>query len=588
MPEPTAVLETQTKTELKAGVLSVRRRIDFQQFKLLMFHLLDRFVNNEMLSIGGETLPFVITVAGAIAVPNLIAAVFLFPSYHGFPPKPPIPNFWTQVCEHYFFIVYSMVSMGLLTIFEADLFFPNRLDTLILSPLPISRRRMAFARVSANLVFLFVLLLGTNLFTVFAYPPVTELHVRRLFLANLCAVFAGAIFSAASCIGLQGLISCVVPSALHRQASAALQCGATAALVSTLLTLPKLFPLMDQLTRGPHARWLPPFWFLGLYECILAGPARLPQFAVLAHAALCATSLAIAIAVLSFPLAYIRRSRQAIEGSGSNLYSYSNGMFRTVLHATLLRIPRQRAVYHFISQSLRAPKHQIYLVMYAGLGLALMFSGALTAELHRGSVAFWTNAHALEAIVPGIAFWTVTGLCSALASPADPMGGWIFPITAGAPTTPELDAVRLWVTVRASIVTVTVVILAATMFPDAVPRTTYLSLLFLSVALSVLLPDILLYHSRTIPFTEIRIPLNTDLAWTLLRYIVLFPGTIVIALRIEPWISLSPLHFAASVIALLLLHSAIREASHRAIRNQLLGSNVDQLTGMLPGLGLDG
>src|SRR5436305_3042623 len=155
------------------------------QLRLLLRHLLHRFFNSEMLSVEGEILPLIMTVAGALVIPTLIVAVFLFPSYHGLPPRPPLPSFWTQVCEHYFYIVYSMVGMGLVTVFEADLLFPVPLDILILSPLPIAGRRLVLARVLASLLFLVLFLLGMNSLGILAYPPITELHVRRLFLANV-------------------------------------------------------------------------------------------------------------------------------------------------------------------------------------------------------------------------------------------------------------------------------------------------------------------------------------------------------------------------------------------------------------------
>jgi hypothetical protein len=584
MRDQSAVLESEPSSQSITSVAV--GRAGHSQFTLLVRHLLGRFVNNEMLSVGGETLPFLMTVAGAIAVPTLMVSVFLFPSYHAFPPKPPIPNFWTQVCEHYFFVVYAMVSMGLLTIFEADLFFPEPLDTHILSPLPISPKRMALARVCANGILLLLLLTGTNLFTIVVYPPVTELHVGRLFVANFCAVLAAAIFSAALCIAVTGVLSCVVPSKSYGQALAAVQCGATATLVWTLLVLPKFFPLLPELTRHARACWFPPFWFLGLYESVLAGPARLPHFVLLAHFGVWGTSAAILVAALSFPIAYVRRSRQAIEGSGvKNVGSSGASIYQPVLHASLLRTPQQKAIFHFISQSLRAPKHRVYLAMYAGLGLALICTAVFTIDIHGGSLAVGVNMRALEAVTPAVVFWTVAGLCSALGSPADPKGGWVFPVTTGAANTEQLDAVRIWVTVWAAIVSMPVVVVAAT--TTGMSGRAYAGQVFVAVALSVLLPDVLLFNLRTIPFTEIRIPLNTDLAWILLRYIVLLPGTVLVALHVEQWTAGSPLHFVTSLMTLLLLHSCIREANHRAIRTSATRSNIDELTGMLPGLGLN-
>src|SRR5580704_16483727 len=83
-----------------------------KQFKLLVRHLLDRFFNNEIVSADGETLPLIMTIAWAIALPTLIATIFLFPAYHAFPPRPPIPPFWGRVADHYVFVMYAWVVMG--------------------------------------------------------------------------------------------------------------------------------------------------------------------------------------------------------------------------------------------------------------------------------------------------------------------------------------------------------------------------------------------------------------------------------------------------------------------------------------------
>src|SRR5271168_5432747 len=131
-----------------------------KQFKLLVLHLLDRFFNNEIVSADGETLPLIMTVAWAIALPTLVATIFLFPAYHGFPPKPPTPPFWGRVADHYGFVMYAWVAMGTVTVFEWDLLVPNVLDVFVLSVLPIGERRLLLARVAAILIFLGLFLLA--------------------------------------------------------------------------------------------------------------------------------------------------------------------------------------------------------------------------------------------------------------------------------------------------------------------------------------------------------------------------------------------------------------------------------------------
>ena len=122
------------------------------QFHLLVRHLLDRFLNNDMVSVGGDAIPLIMTIAYAIALPTVVMAIFAYPFYHGFPPRPHVPPFWFQVSDHYFFVMYSFVAMGAITIFDWDMLFPNLLDIFILTVLPISNRRLLLARMAAVLI----------------------------------------------------------------------------------------------------------------------------------------------------------------------------------------------------------------------------------------------------------------------------------------------------------------------------------------------------------------------------------------------------------------------------------------------------
>jgi hypothetical protein len=149
------------------------------QFKLLVRHLLVRFFNNEIVSVDGETLPLIMTVAWAIALPTLVATIFLFPAYHGFPPKPPTPSFWGRVADHYGFVMYAWVVMGAITVFEWDLLVPNVLDVFVLSVLPIGERSLLLARVAAILIFLGLFLFGTSSLGIIFFPLATEPLMSR-------------------------------------------------------------------------------------------------------------------------------------------------------------------------------------------------------------------------------------------------------------------------------------------------------------------------------------------------------------------------------------------------------------------------
>src|ERR1700722_9147156 len=177
------------------------------QFKLLVRHLLDRFFNNEIVSVDGETLPLIMTVAWAIALPTLVATIFLFPAYHGFPPKPPTPPFWGRVADHYGFVMYAWVVMGAITVFEWDLLVPNVLDVFVLSVLPIGERRLLLARVASILIFLGLFLFGTSSLGIIFFPLATEpADVPRAYAAPFFAVTAGGLCAASLVLALQGLL----------------------------------------------------------------------------------------------------------------------------------------------------------------------------------------------------------------------------------------------------------------------------------------------------------------------------------------------------------------------------------------------
>ena len=98
------------------------------QFRLLVRHFLERFFNNEMVASDGDARKRLLQVMWAIALPSLVVALFLFPPYHA-----PFPrSFWSQASDHYFYLLYSFVTMGLVSIFAWDLLFPDLLDLFVL------------------------------------------------------------------------------------------------------------------------------------------------------------------------------------------------------------------------------------------------------------------------------------------------------------------------------------------------------------------------------------------------------------------------------------------------------------------------
>src|SRR6202046_2600058 len=103
---------------VQAQAVTVQRRQN--QFGVLVAHLLHRFFHNELLASDDET-KRVMLISCAAALPGLLVALFLFPAYHAFPPAPLHRPFWSQAGDHYFYVTYPFVIMGIATVYEWDL-----------------------------------------------------------------------------------------------------------------------------------------------------------------------------------------------------------------------------------------------------------------------------------------------------------------------------------------------------------------------------------------------------------------------------------------------------------------------------------
>jgi hypothetical protein len=166
------------------------------RFEILVRHLLDRFLNNELMTSDEETTRAA-QLTYTIALPGLVVALMLYPAYHPFFFPGAKREFWAQVGDHYFYVMYSLVAMGIVTVYEWDLLFPDLLDVFVLSILPIEDRRLFLARVLAIVIFLVLILLGINCLGAVFLPLVTDLPNPLLhFLVHLAAVMASGLFSA--------------------------------------------------------------------------------------------------------------------------------------------------------------------------------------------------------------------------------------------------------------------------------------------------------------------------------------------------------------------------------------------------------
>src|SRR6202012_1122968 len=90
----------------------------------------------------------------------------------------------------------------------------------------------------------------------------------------------------------------------------------------------------------------------------------------------------------------------------------SSSGLASLLHKTLLRQPQQRAIFHFMSQTItRNPRYQSFLALYSGAGLALALGNIMTVgTLPAHTLALAVSRIGLHSLLPLLLFWTIAGL----------------------------------------------------------------------------------------------------------------------------------------------------------------------------------
>jgi hypothetical protein len=491
--------------------------------RILIAHFFRRFFDNDTVQVDGDTQTTVARAVAVVAVPGMMFAFFLQNRY-------PRRAMWDAIGDRYFFVLFSFIVLGAVSIFEWQMLFPDRLDFLVLSPLPLRPIQLLSAKAAALIAFLGVFLFGSNAFGVIMLPAVSEGNFFRQIYAQAIAVVMAGAFAALFFLAIGSVLLCVLDSARFRIASPVLQIVSTTALV-LLILLYILYGSSTQALLSPPlagAHYLPPLWFLGIYERLLLGSAAPPFANEMARYAVRATATAAAIVVLTYPLAWTRTRRMAIEGSSSRHRQAPRWVIK--LLQAIVRQPSQRAVFHFIGKTIvRNSSYQVYLAMYCGTGLALALACALRLHTDHGMAHVSLSQRGLHAILPLLLFWLVAGLRTAFAFPLNLSAGWVFRVT-GAVVAGCAAAARKWVLMCAAGVMSCVVIGLRIAGWDG--RNLAVQVVC-GVCLCVFLSDGFFSLLQSVPFSQPRMPGRTSFPLMLTLFVGLFPVFVLWVVHLE-------------------------------------------------------
>ena len=144
--------------------------------------------------------------------------------------------------------------MGIVTVFEWDMFFPDLLDLWVLKTLPIAEARAFLARVAAIAIFVAGFLFDINIFATLVLPAAIDPpNLPRFLAAHLLATFGAGLFAAAFILALQGVLLSVLGERLFRKISLVLQSLSITALLLLLFLFPVFSGVVPALLKSGSA-----------------------------------------------------------------------------------------------------------------------------------------------------------------------------------------------------------------------------------------------------------------------------------------------------------------------------------------------
>ncbi len=538
--------------------------------RILTRHFFRRFFDNDTVHADGDTITTVARAVAVTAAPGLTVTLFLQSEYGKYPPR----SGWGAVEDQYLFILFSILALGAVALFEWEMLFPDRLDFLVLSPLPLRPFSLLAGKLTALAAFLGIFVVSSNIFGAILLPAISHDDFPRQLYAHAVAVLAASLFATFFFLALGSVLLCVLGGNLFRSVSSAIQFASVTSLGLLLVGYVKagdtlhtalsayhpgassiaLFTISGfQHSHSPASDLnlpfcLPPVWFLGVYQHLLHG-AHAPAFAgPMARRAWQALGLTATFTLVTYPLAWARMRRLALEGA-SRVRRPSPGWFNSILHS-FLRRPGERAVFHFITQTLaRNNRYQVYLAVYSGTGLALALACAIGEPPN-----YDLSQRGLHAVLPLLLFWVIAGLRSAFAFPLSLAAGWIFRIS-GVSNRSCATAGRRWALACAFAVLAAVLLLLVAL---GFSLRQLLVQIVTGASLAVALSDIFFLRQDSVPFNKARLPGRTNLPLLLTLYIGVFPPFIFGVVALETRLERNLLHLITLTLAATVLHFLLR------------------------------
>jgi putative ABC transport system permease protein len=401
-----------------------------------------RLFESELAAGGRDQRASVYFLIAFLAMPGFLAPVFSASA--GVPWKPAETWGWDLIARRLgtdvlrlhalsdkgLYLAASMTATGLLAALIWNSLLTDRKDAMVLGPLPVSARTVVLARLIAVGAFFVGVSVAMHLLSSVSFG--LGLSVRNTFgftidsiVAHFVASFAASLFVLLSVTGVQGLALSVLGPRTFVRVSPLLQVGLVGVILTLLALLPSFMDVLRATSRdggfsslSAAATWLPPLWYLGLYETWLGGADEATR--ALGHTGVLALGIATGVTLVGYAVSGRRVMRSALDLSGRPTRGPWLGAM--IIHA-LTRDSSVRALAQFtVCSLLRLERQRFILASALGAGVAWGLPGWLA--LGRGDAVDPTAS--VIAISYSVLVFVLGGARIAMAVPADLNAAWVF------------------------------------------------------------------------------------------------------------------------------------------------------------------
>jgi hypothetical protein len=409
------------------------------EFRVLYRGFLARTIDLDVLSQRGDLANAIARFGGLLAAFSFLVGLGIVPRYLT-TTLPRSQLIWALWNDEEFLLSATIAIAGLVAVLAWNAFLPERKDCVVLGALPLPLATIALAKTAAAATVMAIAVTAVNVFTGPAFPlaiagPGGSLPAAAFgwFVANAAAE----LFVLVTVVGLQAILSQILPWRAFLRISSAFQLIALAAVLAAFFASPPFAATM--LTVPGRGAFFPSYWFTGLLHVFVG--ERTPALDGLALIAVRNLGIAAIAALIAGALAWRRNPRRIVETP--EITPSRRPRLLPALARACCRKALDRAIFLFTARTMaRSRQHRLLLAVYGGSGLALAitFLRTFLNGVERGPV----NAPNLPLLTVGwlLMFVAIVGTRAIFVLPQEPGANWVFRITALETPRGYLAAVR--------------------------------------------------------------------------------------------------------------------------------------------------